>query len=75
MNYFEEENDFLMCKVWLYVNRANMQEMQGEVLHVMGDIVRIQIAVTCELSSLLQEWEMKIIKLLLHVLNTFNIYN
>lgn len=42
---------------------------------MMGDLVRIQVAIRYELSFLLQKWEMKIIKLLLHVLNAFNIFN
>lgn len=56
-----------------------MQEMQeergSEELHVMGDLVRIQVAIRCELSFLLQKWEMKIVKLFLHVLHAFNIFN
>lgn len=42
---------------------------------MVGDLVRLQVAIKCELSFLLQEWDMKIIKLLLHVLNAFNVFN
>jgi len=41
----------------------------------MGDLVRIEVAIRCELSFLLQEWEINITKLLLHMLNAFNIFN